>query len=405
MRRMTTILAALALAAPPAAAAAGPDPCEESLQNCDLSSSQVIPMESRTIGTLLELRTDNGPRALELYRSLVPHGYEMPEHPQVGVYLVEPNVPNRVDGQPYNDYTRWIEGAVSLRVRRGDRDGFLPLVMPVTSNFEYDLGRAAGLPKYHAEGEMGPSGTAGYRAQTRVGGRPSVTLDWQPAAVQPSDDLKQMIRQRFPLYALFPALKGPDLFQTKFTVTPRVPQPQPAPVPPLISPTQPEAGLLHVVLDPDLDRLDPTLPDLLTARHATLTDLVAPDQTVPGMMWNVVQNLVLESKKIGTGGGYGDPPRAAAPSSTAASLGLPSARTCASRRRFALHLRAQPGERIVAARVLRDGRRVRVGRPRGGRVTVDLRGLPARRVRITVVAQTDRHRTVTVRRSYRTCAR
>lgn len=93
-------------------------------------------------------------------------------------------------------------------------------------------------------------------------------------------------------------------------------------------------------------------------------------------------------------------PAAGAPSD----LGLPSSRSCISRRNFVIRLRAPRGEKLRSARVLVSGRRVRVMR-RGGRLRarVDLRGRPQGRVRVKIVARTRSGRTVKRTRRYRTC--
>jgi predicted acyl esterase len=95
-----------------------------------------------------------------------------------------------------------------------------------------------------------------------------------------------------------------------------------------------------------------------------------------------------------------------APSTAAAAgtaLGLPSARRCASRRRFRVHVRAPAGEKLRTATLYVGGRRAaRVRAPRRTSV-VDLRGLPRGTVRVRIVVRTrSGHRFSAVRR-YRTC--
>jgi hypothetical protein len=400
MRRL--LVTALAAACLPAAAAHArtADPCEESVRNCDLNTGQVIPMEARTIFAILPPREG----ADGLYRSLIPTGYTAPEQPAIGVYLTEPNVPRRIPGQPYNEYSRWVEGIVGIKVRREGVDGFFPLAMPVTSRFEYDLGRAAGLPKIMVEGSLEPDGD-GFTGRTAVAGKDAVVLEWKPGAVEPSADLREAIRQRFPLFALREPLRGPEIWRTKFTITPELAEPQPAPIPPFLNQPQPEAGLVRVRLADDVDALDDTLPDLFAARGARLSDLVALDSTVPGMVWNIRMNLYLSSQKIGDGGGYGSPPPAA-PATARAPVQLPSARGCRSRRRFPLTVTGPKGRPIRSVRVLVDGRRRGTARPDRSRrrAVVDLRGLPRGRYRVTVKVHFADGRSLTLRRSYRTCA-
>jgi lysophospholipase L1-like esterase len=89
---------------------------------------------------------------------------------------------------------------------------------------------------------------------------------------------------------------------------------------------------------------------------------------------------------------------------SAPSLGLPapSARRCASRRRFVIHLRAPRGQRVRSARVFLDGREVRVVRRRA---RIDLRGLPRTVARVTIFLRTRSGRTFVRTRAYRTCTR
>jgi hypothetical protein len=83
---------------------------------------------------------------------------------------------------------------------------------------------------------------------------------------------------------------------------------------------------------------------------------------------------------------------------------LPSARRCASRRVFSIFLRNPHGDRIVSARVSVNGRVVRVVRGvRGDRARVDLRGLPAGRFTVHIVARTRNGRRLVSHRRYRTC--
>lgn len=87
-------------------------------------------------------------------------------------------------------------------------------------------------------------------------------------------------------------------------------------------------------------------------------------------------------------------------------LGLPAARRCVSRRSFTVRLRAPRGQRLVRVKVLVTGRRARVLRGRALRTArIDLRGLPAGRVRVKLVARTAAGRTLEQTRAYRTCVK
>jgi hypothetical protein len=85
-----------------------------------------------------------------------------------------------------------------------------------------------------------------------------------------------------------------------------------------------------------------------------------------------------------------------------ASLGLPSASACTTRRRFRLSLRAPGHARIVSVAVYLNGRQVI--RRRGHSIhSVLLRNLPARAFKVTVVVITNKHRQLTQTRRYQRC--
>lgn len=72
---------------------------------------------------------------------------------------------------------------------------------------------------------------------------------------------------------------------------------------------------------------------------------------------------------------------------------------CVSKRRFTIRLR----ERLRSARVTVDGRPARVLRGRRLRAVIDLRGLPAKTVRVRIVARSTSGRRIVSVRRYRTC--
>src|SRR4051794_16277761 len=82
------------------------------------------------------------------------------------------------------------------------------------------------------------------------------------------------------------------------------------------------------------------------------------------------------------------------------SLGLPSARSCVSRRFFRIRVRGPRGQKLRSARVYLNGKRVKVRR---GRATINLRGLPKGVARVKIVAVTTRGRRVAAVRRYQTC--
>jgi hypothetical protein len=88
----------------------------------------------------------------------------------------------------------------------------------------------------------------------------------------------------------------------------------------------------------------------------------------------------------------------------ATAIGLPSARRCTSRRKFPIRLKQPAGVRIVAARVVVNGKTVEV-RKVGGRFTasIDLRGLKKGRFTVDITITTAANRKIKAQRKYRTC--
>ena len=84
-------------------------------------------------------------------------------------------------------------------------------------------------------------------------------------------------------------------------------------------------------------------------------------------------------------------------------IGLPSSRSCRSRRDFTIRLRRPAVGRIRSARVYVNGKRVRVLRGRRLRARVDLRGLPPGRYTVRVVVITTRGKRIVEKRRYKTC--
>jgi hypothetical protein len=84
-------------------------------------------------------------------------------------------------------------------------------------------------------------------------------------------------------------------------------------------------------------------------------------------------------------------------------VGLPSTQRCLSRRVIRLRLRPAPGVQLLSARItLRGHRAVRLPATRAT-TSVSLRGLPRGRFTLRISVRTADGRTITLRRTYRTC--
>jgi hypothetical protein len=86
-------------------------------------------------------------------------------------------------------------------------------------------------------------------------------------------------------------------------------------------------------------------------------------------------------------------------------VALPSAKRCASKRRFRIRIRRVVGVTFTSAAVFVNGRRVKV--VKGDRLTapIDLRGLPKGRFVAKIVVTTSDGRTLSHSRRYRTCSK
>jgi hypothetical protein len=258
-------------------------------------SGENVPLESRWIGAVVPLRAGHYGLPKLLYRSLIPAPYSMPARPLVGIYLVDLYAPHSTGpGQGWDDYAHWLEGGVDLQVAYRGELGWYHLAMPVNSNFEYGLGRGVGFPKYHAGAVFDPSG-AGWTATAypATTGYMSESVTWMPSAgARVPPELLLYAAQKQPFFSLNPALVGPAAERTTFTPSAYMPDSLPAPTP----------GSVHLRLDPTIDAWDNTLPDLFTARGSTLRDLIALDQTLPGVMWHSQAIYNLDTEDIGQGG-------------------------------------------------------------------------------------------------------
>ncbi|HEX8105604.1 MAG TPA: acetoacetate decarboxylase family protein [Solirubrobacteraceae bacterium] len=364
-------------------------------------------VEIRSVSTIAPLRTDTGARAAEVYRALIPDGLQMPAQPAVGVWLADLAFgANR--GRPTDEASHWLEGAVQIRVRFGDVEGWYPIHYPVTAEFWFNAGRYVGLPKRHAAAAIVPAGAGWSATATPRGttGGPSFAMDWQPAAGQDPAALERAFRiPSEPLLVLNKPLQGPDLMRVQYSLG------KPGFVvpggPPAFDPDdpQPEPGLVRLRVREDLDALqEPDLPKLFPA-GASLADLIAPDQTLPGTHKFATVALGSTSETIGEGGyrppASGGPAPAPAPAPRA---GDPPRRSCRHSRRVTVRFRRFRGAKLRRVRVYVDGRRVKPRGVRGRRVRVRVRGRRGRTHRVTVVAVQSHGIRIKTRRRVRLCA-
>ncbi len=246
--------------------------------------------------------------ARRLYRRLIPRPYEVAQDPMVRVHFW------RLDGLPgqrapadITDTSQpYLEDGISLRVVYHGMVGWYLLSMPLNSYAGWYGGTYIGYPKYLATMAFDSSGQ-GWQASASVQGRPTMTIKWWPARTHISDALANDTLFKYPGFTLAPALTGPGLWQASLSV-----------IPPLMTPlNEPQTGLAHITLDPNLNRVDAETPTPLPHLFGpceSLANLVNPNQTVPATFWQMNGNAILNQQKIGSDGGYDTgPPKACKP--------------------------------------------------------------------------------------------
>jgi hypothetical protein len=82
-------------------------------------------------------------------------------------------------------------------------------------------------------------------------------------------------------------------------------------------------------------------------------------------------------------------------------LSLPSAKSCISRRKFVIRVRAPHGLAVTSTTVFVNSRKA--GSGRGSRAVINLKGLPRGKVKVKVVALLSDGRQLVLKRTYKTC--
>jgi len=367
------------------------------------------PFDIRTVSTVVPLRTDNGDRALAVYRALIPSGLQMPAHPIVGLWLSELSTVRSNDARPMDQADHWIEGAIEIRVRHDKEEGWYPILYPVTAEFWFQAGRTVGLPKRHATASIAPAG-GGWLAQATPSGAPgpSISMAWQPGPnTDPAATNLAFKAALDPLLVLNAPLQGPDVERVQYVASPpsalapAIPGGAPAYGGDPNGPVQP--GPVKVHLAPDTDTVQEADLPRIFPPGSTLADVVNTDQTIPGDYYFYAINLSDTSSVVGKGG-YS--PRHPIPTSATQGTRVTHAprapRRCVSRRSIVLRV-AKAELSVVRAYV--NGRRVKARILKGGRVRLSLGAGRAGPRRVRVVAQTRSGAVVVRSATYRICAR
>ena len=241
------------------------------------------------------------PRALRLYRALLPKGIAPAPHPRVGIWLTEVSIP--FSGDPAWTDQHWIEGAVQLRVKFGRQTGWYPIYYPVTSQFWFQAGRYVGLPKAHADAfsSATPNGWT-LAVSAPGGGAATMRLDWtrnSQAPMPPSDQSRAETNSRGPFFVLDPPFTGPDIERVRYVVAP--PSTPLGQAPPYVPGSAPQLGYVRIRLTSNTDAQYTDLPRIFP-RGRTLRGLLPLEQTLPATYRYNAIDLNSQSEKVGSGG-------------------------------------------------------------------------------------------------------
>jgi hypothetical protein len=114
------------------------------------------------------------PVDLELYRSLLPAPLEMPDQPAVSLFIVD-----YTEVHPW-PMTRYLEGAVFLRAKYNNQEGWHCKTMPVTKWVPNQGGRALGFPKYITRAiSLNPDGNT-WKGEVKNKDHLKLSLEFSP---------------------------------------------------------------------------------------------------------------------------------------------------------------------------------------------------------------------------------
>jgi len=301
MKRLLVLGLALVSAAALAPVAQA-DPCDDNVFACDPSKGWPIafPVQARQVTATVPLRDDNAGVSLDVYRSLVRAPYTMPAEPEVGLWFVSATIPHEVG--PWRP-AAFTEASIAIKVVHQGEEGWFHLSQPTDGQGNYDLGRGVGFPKYLATTTFAQDGDA-WHATANRGQRQTMDLRWTPGGATGGPSLTRWTLFRDPLFSFNPVFEGPAT-RTKWTVKPFVPlhdvtfgyAPPWLQVAPVSGLPKPADGLLAYDLDPDLDTIDDTIPDIFPAGR-TLADVIAPSGSATGQFWSAEGYLMSQSAAL-----------------------------------------------------------------------------------------------------------
>lgn len=157
------------------------------------------------------------PPSLEAYRHCLPAVFSVPERPLIMAFVIEYR---RVAPWPFSPYG---ESAILLKTEHHGRQGWFPLIMPVTTWIARQGGHHLGFPKFVTPsiGIVDTSDTMLAKASGRCGGPFSLEMRFTPGLQRPLQPWEEefarepALLQR-PFHVLKPVGVGPRIFEVSF---------------------------------------------------------------------------------------------------------------------------------------------------------------------------------------------
>ena len=161
------------------------------------------------------INTFVAPADLELYRSLLPEAFSMPEKPQVLLFVV-----NYTKVVPW-PMTPYLEASVVLVSSHAGQEGWHVLTMPVSEQVPMEGGRAMGFPKYVADEIRLDEVGEGWQGEERHEGASRLRLEFTPGLTRELEPWEKEMWDdpaffRGECHLLLPPGEGPDKMRITF---------------------------------------------------------------------------------------------------------------------------------------------------------------------------------------------
>jgi len=154
------------------------------------------------------------PADLDLYRALLPSRFDMPDQPQVAVFVADYydiNIPLQelYPSLGLPNMVPYLEGAVLLQTEYHGRTGWHVITMPVDDETANEGGRLIGFPKYVADDISLDEVDGGWEGRVVHEGRTLLRVSFTP--MPGATPQEGPVEADMPLFQLIPPSEGPAI--------------------------------------------------------------------------------------------------------------------------------------------------------------------------------------------------